>query len=647
MGEKKVTTDYGQQQMRDFTLGVLRDLQALETMLDGGMIESGIRRIGAEQEMFIVDDALCPAPLSLEIIQAAADPRLTTEIGRFNLEANLTPAEFSGDCLGRMESELREVIEIVKQAARPLGADIVLAGILPTIRASDLTEKNLTPNPRYFEINRVVSKLHGDNRFIHIKGRDELQLILQDTFVEFCNTSFQVHLQVSAGELAKTYNWAQAFSAPVLASAVNSPVLLNSRLWHETRIALFQHATDVRSPVHQLRRQPPRVDIGNRWVDGSILDVLRNDAIRHRVLLADAIDEDSVAELEAGRIPQLRSWRLHNGTIWRWNRMCYGITDGKPGLRIEARYLPAGPSVADEMANAAFLLGLLAAAADGLGDVTKMMSFDTAKQNFYNTARYGLDSQIFWTDGKCRPAASLILDELLPLAAHGLKHAQIDSPDADRLLGIIEERVLEKKSGASWMLDSLSQMDPLAKPNVKMRTLTATMKMNQESGLPLHKWPLASIPAGSDWIDNYKYVEQFMATDLFTVRPDDVLDLAASLMEWRHVRHVPVEDDSGELVGLISHRDLVRLFAHGRANGPRKVAVCDVMKSDLITVETRTPTLEAIRLMREKKIGCLPVVEQGKLVGLLTAHDILTVSSKLFELKLQAVTKPDRIAEPA
>jgi CBS domain-containing protein/gamma-glutamyl:cysteine ligase YbdK (ATP-grasp superfamily) len=637
MGDKKVTRQYCDETMREFTLGVLRDVQALEKMLADGMIESGVRRIGAEQEMFLIDNAMHPAPLVEEVIAKANDPRLTTEIGRFNLEANLTPLEFKNDCFSRLEKELCEVLGVVRNAAKNFGADVVLAGILPTIQPSDLTEKNLTPNPRYFEINRVVSELHGDNRFIHIKGLDELQVILQDTFVEFCNTSFQVHLQVGPAEFANVYNWAQAFAAPVLASAVNSPLLLNNRLWHETRIALFQHATDTRSPIHQQRRQPPRVNLGNRWVDGSIIDVLRNDAVRYRVLLAQTVEEDSLAELAAGRIPELRAWRLHNGTIWRWNRACYGITNGKPGLRIEARYLPSGPSVADEIANSAFLLGLLVAAPRELGDVTKKMPFDLAKNNFYNTARYGLDSRIYWLDGKCRRSERLILDELVPLARAGLNEAQIDSADIDRTLGIITERVEQRKTGAAWMLTSVAQMDPRAKQNVRMRTLTAAMKENQESGAPVHEWKLAEIPPTTDWIDNYKTVEQFMATDLFTVRPDDALALAAHLMNWRHVRHVPVEDDSGELVGLVSHRDLVRLLADGTISNVKSMAVRDVMKTDLVTVEPDTPALEALNLMREKGIGSLPVVAAGKLLGILTAYDFLTVSSKLFEERLRQV----------
>lgn len=638
MGDKKVTAKYDDAQMRAFTLGVLTDLRALEWMLDAGMFEDDVRRIGAEQEMFLVDSAMRPAPLAVEVIEEARDGRLTTEIGKFNLEANLTPREFKGDCLSLMEGELNEIIDIVRAAADPFNAGVVLAGILPTIQLSDLTHENLTPLARYHEIDRVVTKLHGDNRVIQIKGLDELQLTLQDTFIEFCNTSFQIHLQVGAKDFVRYYNWAQAISGPVLASAVNSPILLNHRLWCETRLALFQHAIDTRSTVHKERNQTPRVNFGDRWVDSSILEVLREDAVRFRILLTQAVEENALEILAKGGVPQLSAWRLHNGTIWRWNRPCYGVFGNKPTLRIEARYLPAGPSVADEMANSAFFLGLMTELPEEFGDITKYMSFEDAKNNFFNAARYGLNGQIRGLDGKSRRVGRIIVEELLPRARKGLTRAGIDEADSERLLGIIEARVETESTGAKWMIESYASMDKRAKPNVRMRTLTAAMKANQESGEPVHEWPLAQIPAKCEWIDNYKTVEQFMAVDLFTVRPEDILDLAASLMHWRHVRHVPVEDDAGHLIGIVSHRDILELFALGKITGPAQLVISEVMRTNLITVAPDTPTLEALELMRERRIGCLPVVKDNKLIGLITAYDFLTVSSKLLEERLGAVT---------
>ncbi len=639
MGDKKVTSEYDDGQMRSFTLGVLNDLQALEHMLETGMFEETERRIGAEQEMFLVDSAMHPAGLAVEVIEAARDGRLTTEIGKFNLEANLTPRSFGGDCLRLMEDELNEILDIVRKAAGKFDAGVVLAGILPTIQLSDLTHDNLTPNPRYHEIDRVVTELHGQNRNIQIKGLDELQLTIQDTFIEFCNTSFQIHLQVRAKEFVKYYNWAQAISAPVLASAVNSPLLLNHRLWHETRLALFQHATDTRSLVHKERNQPPRVNFGDRWVEDSIIEVLRDDAIRFRILLTQAVEENSLDVLAKGGIPQLAAWRLHNGTIWRWNRPCYGIINGLPGLRIEARYLPAGPSVVDEMANAAFFLGLMTELPEEFGDITKYMAFDDAKNNFFNAARYGLNGQIRGLDGKSRRVGTIIQEELLPRAKRGLIRARVDENDIERLLCIIEARVRTEKTGAVWMIDSLAAMDKRAKPNVRMRTLTAAMKSHQESGEPLHEWPFAQIPAKPDWIDNYKTVEQFMAVDLFTVRPEDVLDLAASLMHWRHVRHVPVEDDAGHLIGIVSHRDLIEIMASGKFGTSASIVVRDIMKTDLVTIAPDTPTLDALELMRVRNIGCLPVVKNERLVGIVTAYDFLTVSVKLLEEKLSEVVQ--------
>ncbi|QQS31826.1 MAG: CBS domain-containing protein [Acidobacteriota bacterium] len=634
MGEKTISLDYDEAQMRTFTMGVLHDLQALEKMLESGMFEENVLRIGAEQEMFLVDSAMRPAPIAMEVIEAAGDNRLTTEIGRFNLEANLTPLDLNGDCLAKLEAEILDVLDVVRNAAGEFGADILLAGILPTIQVSDLSEKNLTPLPRYREINRVVTMLHGEDRLIQIKGLDELQLTLQDTFTEFCNTSFQIHLQVGAKDFVRYYNWAQAISAPVLASAVNSPLLFAHRLWHETRIALFQHAADTRSHIHKERSQPPRVNFGDRWVNDSIIEVLHEDAVRFRILLTQAIEENSVETLQKGGIPQLAAWRLHNGTIWRWNRPCYGVANGKPGLRIEARYLPAGPSVVDEMANAAFFLGLMTELPEEFGDITEYMSFDDAKNNFYNVARYGMNGQIYGLDGKSRRVGRLILEELLPRARKGLQRVGVDENDSERLFEILEKRIKAEKTGACWMIESVAGMDERAKWNVRLRSLTSSIKENQEKNMPVHEWEPATIPEQSEWIDNYKTVEQFMAVDLFTVRPEDVLDLAASLMHWKHVRHVPVEDDAGNLIGIVSHRDLLELFALGKIRGPAELIVRDVMKTDLITIDPETPTLTALELMREKRIGCLPVVKDAKLIGLVTAYDFLTVSAKLFEEKL-------------
>lgn len=645
MGEKSVAQASDESEFRAFTRAVLNDLAALEKMLDDGIMEADVSRIGAEQEMFLVDSTMHPAPLSVEVIETAGDSRLTTEIGRFNLEANLTPLLFRGDCLSILEAELNELVAVVKRTMRIFDGDVVLCGILPTIQKSDLVERFLTPSPRYEQLNRVLTALHGDERLVHIKGLDEIRLHLHDTFVEFCNTSFQIHMQVPIDDFTRFYNWAQAISAPVLAPAVNSPMLLHHRLWHETRLALFQQSVDERGITHQERSRPARVTFGHGWVDNSILDIFREDVARFRIILTRDIEEDSLQILRAGGIPKLGAWRMHNGTVWRWNRACYGVLNGKPSLRIEARFLPAGPTIADEMANSAFFLGLMRALPELHGDVRDILSFDDAKTNFFSAARIGLRSQLTWIDGKTHAARDLILNELLPLARHGLLSADIDIADIDRYTGILEERVKADMTGAKWILDSISKMDKPAKMNIRMRTVTSEMIRHQEAGEPVHTWPLAQIAERCEWIDNYRTVEQFMSHDLFTVRPEDAVDLAAELMEWKRIRHVPVEDDRGEIVGLISHRDLLRLFTREAARdaSDEPLIVRDIMKTDLITITPETDTLEALYLMRNMGIGCLPVCRERKLVGILTAHDFLTVSTRLLEERLKEDSSAHRL----
>jgi hypothetical protein len=259
MGEHNVEQHVDEKQSQVFMKALLEDLRALAFMLEDGRFESGVKRIGAEQEMFLIDRYLRPAPVSLEVLKKANDTRLTTEIARFNLEANLTPLKLENNCFSRMEQELAELIALARTSAATQNADVLLSGILPTLQKSDLTLDNLTPVARYHELDRGVIRLRGGPLSIHIKGLDELHLTHDNIMMESCNTSFQVHFQSNAREFANHYNTAQAITAPVLAVAVNSPLLFGQRLWEETRVALFQHSTDERSRPQLARNQPTRV----------------------------------------------------------------------------------------------------------------------------------------------------------------------------------------------------------------------------------------------------------------------------------------------------------------------------------------------------------------------------------------------------
>jgi CBS domain-containing protein/gamma-glutamyl:cysteine ligase YbdK (ATP-grasp superfamily) len=641
MGEHYVE-QFDERAAQAFMGALLEDLRALEYMIATDRFERGIMRIGAEQEMFLVDRNMRPAPLSLAVLNRANEPRLTTEIARFNLEANLTPQVLSGRCFNLMELELSELLSLVRACAAEHGGDVLLSGILPTLLKSDLTLDNLSPIPRYHELNDGVIRLRGGPLSIHIKGLDELQLTHDNIMMESCNTSFQIHYQTSPAEFASHYNLAQAVTAPVLAAAVNSPLLFGHRLWQETRVALFQHSTDARSPTQLARSHPTRVSFGDRWLEHSVVELFHEQISRFRPIMITKPDENPFRVLARDETPSLSALKMHNGTVWRWNRACYGVADGVPHLRIENRALPSGPTVQDEISNAAFFVGLMVAGTAEFGDIAKRLSFDDANSNFFAAARYGLNAQIKWVDDETFGAAALILERLLPLAREGLKQVGVDSRDTDNYLGLLEDRVRSRQTGSQWMMKSWRALERTQEPHdARIRCLTSTILARQKEGKPVHDWKLAEHVESGDWSQNYQTVGQFMSTDLFTLRPDDLVDLAASMMDWRHIRHVPVEDDAGHLVGLVTHRDLLRLVG-GRSlrGGRRALTVAEVMKSNPTSVSSTTPTLEAIETMRSSKIGCLPVVDDGQLVGIVTSYDFLAATARLFKRELEVSTKP-------
>lgn len=631
MGLQQISESADHNEMRRFVKSLLEDVHALERMLTDGKIETGTRRIGAEQEMFLVDRALQPTKLAQVLLAKLGNESYTTELGLFNLEANLKPQVLGGDCFGRMHSELSTLLERARAAAKEEQAQIVLCGILPTLEKAQLSLDYMTPSPRYLAMNRLLTQMRGGKFEFRIKGVDELSTSHDNVMLEACTTSFQIHYQVTADEFASRYNLAQVITAPCLAVAVNSPTLLQHRLWHETRIAIFQQSLDTRSEHMTERGQRQRVNFGERWVDESILEIYREDVARFRSLIAIASDENPMRVLAEGGVPQLKALRLHNGTVYRWNRPCYGISDGKPHLRIENRVIPAGPSVIDEVANAAFFVGLMSAA-DEFGDVTAAISFDDARANFVAAARYGLHARLRWLKGRAWSADELVLKQLLPMARRGLEAEQVAKADIDRYLGVIEQRVTRDRTGAQWSLDSLSSMGERGRPIERYRALTAALIERQQSGEPVHEWSLASLEERDNARENYRTVRQVMNKDMFTVRPDDVADLAASLMEWQKIRYVLVEDEDGRLAGLVSHRAVLSMLARAKSEGGVVThSVREIMRSDVVTVTPDTSSQHALDLMRRNKIGCLPVVQDGRLVGVLTEHDFMELASVLLD----------------
>ena len=414
MGQDTSNSKHTRNKHLHFVSALLEDITALEKMIADGLLESDIERIGAEQEICIVNENFSPGDNSIDLLQKIQDPQFTTELAKYNIEINLTPRTCIEGGLIAMENELLEKFIVARNHASALNSHLVIAGILPTISRKEITLDYLTPKERYHMLSKKLRDLRGRKFDLYLKGVDELHIRHDSIMFEACNTSFQVHLQISPAELVTSYNWSLAIAAPVLAISSNSPLLLGKELWSEIRIALFQQSIDTRHSIDEIREQRPRVTFGKDWIYHSITEVYKEDISRFEVLINDDIEEHALQTLNENKVPQLRALRMHNGTIYRWNRICYGITENKPHMRMECRYIPAGPTVRDEMANAAFWIGLMKAKPENVKKIWEHFDFKDVKSNFFKAARAGMESAFVWR-GKTISAYDLIKNELLLL----------------------------------------------------------------------------------------------------------------------------------------------------------------------------------------------------------------------------------------
>jgi CBS domain-containing protein/gamma-glutamyl:cysteine ligase YbdK (ATP-grasp superfamily) len=628
MGEHQVHDTSDEQRTRAFVRAMLDDIHALELMVERDLIERDVRRVGVEQEMYIVDAQGYPAAISDRVLEQLADDRFTTELARFNLEANLAACPIGGNFLREMERGLGEALERANRAANAAGAHIVLTGILPTLHEEHVSLDNLTPEMRYRCLNDTCMEARGDNFTLVIDGVDRFESNHDCAVVEGANTSFQFHLQVAPADAGPLYNLAQLITAPLLAVAANSPVLLNRRVWHETRVALFERVFEYRSVSQLARSVPTRVGFGEAWVRDSVIEIFRENAMRHHVIMVRDPLDDPLQDLREERIPELSALCLHNGTVWRWNRPCYGITEGRPHLRIENRALPAGPTIIDEVANAALFYGLMQRYETDAADVPRRLAFEDAKVNFFAAAQHGLDARFIWLDGRRLGARELLRQELVPNAREGLEALQVPAEDIERYLGVIEGRVSSGRTGARWLLDSLTNVREGEREAV-CRDAVKMMRARQGGPLPVHRWELVVPNAGADDMETTKKVGDVMTTNLFTVRPEDLMDLATSMMEWKHVRHVPVESAKGELVGLLSTRELLLLRSGGVATRDQPVPVSAIMQRNPLTIAPDAALGEAFDRMLQSDAGCLLVVARGQLLGIVTERDLLEVAVTL------------------
>ncbi len=617
MGEHNVHSSIDQKNRAEFIKHLLDDIKALEIMLEQNLIEDDIVRIGAEQEFCLVDRNWRPANNAMEILKAINDPHFTTELAKYNLEINLDPLELKKDCFSKMESEITRLLNKAKKTGADRETKILLTGILPTIRKRHLEIEYMTPNPRYSALNTMLRSQRGTDFELHIRGVDELSIHHESVLFEACNTSFQMHLQVPPQDFISSYNWAQAVSGPILGICTNSPLLFGRELWSETRIALFRQSLDIRGASHALKDRRARVSFSNHWAYGSVAQIFKNDIAEHKVMISRDIAANSLSELKKGNIPKLQALNLHNGTVYRWNRPCYGVGGGKPHVRIENRYIPSGPTIIDEVANFAFWAGVMIGRPAKYDQMPDCMDFRDVKANFIKAARMGKDAILEWMESAIS-VQDLIIKELLPLAYSGLEKAGVDKNDRERLLEIIENRA-KGITPSKWNVKSYRFLRKSMKEYDALRTLTKTIHENQQNGAPAHKWPmLKNVPK----TDKYaSLVGHIMSTQLFTVAEYDLANLATNIMKWKNIHHVPVESKPGRLCGLLTWTHVKKV--QNQKVHEDELIVSDIMEKNVITVSTKTSIKEAIKIMKQNEIGCLPVVQKEELVGIITIKDVI------------------------
>jgi len=482
-------------------------LTALERLLERPGFGTGPATVGAELELFLVDGQGRALPRNQEVRAETADPRVVLEIDRFNLELNLTPAPLAGRPFAAMASELDQALGIVRRAAAWHGGRVAMVGILPTLRPGDLELAALSDAPRYRALNNGLRRLRQEPFRIQIAGADPLELDADDVGLEGANTSFQVHLRVDPDRFADHFNAAQLATGPVLAVAGNSPTFLGHRLWQETRVALFKQAVDDRDATARSSRRLSRVAFGTGWVQAGPLELLEESVRLHEPVLPVLGPEPPLERLGDGGVPALDELRLHQGTVWRWNRAIYDPAGGGH-LRVELRALPSGPTVTDMLANAAFLLGLTLALAGDAGTLVRRFAFQQAHHNFYRAAQFGLGAELAWplgTGGRSGtvPAAELVR-RLLPTAREGLVGAGVLAEEAEELLAVIEARAACGQTGAAWQRQALASLEgsgepqggapvgrerKLDRPEALAAMLDRYLEL-QRAGDPVHTWPL-------------------------------------------------------------------------------------------------------------------------------------------------------------
>ena len=491
MGQEVSATVFSREDRQRYRQKVRTGLDVFARMLSEARFDSDERSFGLEIELNLTDEAGDPSMANARALEAIADADFQTELGQFNIEINIPPRLLEGGVFTELEEAIRLSLNRADERSLSVGAHMMIIGILPTVGEQHLTAEAFSAGPRYGLLNEQIFAARGEDLEISIAGVERLATFADTIAPEAACTSVQLHLQVAPERFADHWNAAQSIAGPQVAVAANSPFFFGRELWRETRIALFEQATDTRPEELKAQGVRPRVWFGERWIT-SIFDLFEENVRFFPALLPVCEDEDPVEVFERGDTPELAELRLHNGTIYRWNRPIYDTVRGRPHLRVENRLLPAGPTVIDTCANAAFYYGLVRSLVAEERPLWSQMSFSAAEENFHNAARDGIAARVYWPGVGEVPVAELVLRRLLPAAHAGLEDAGVEAADRDRLLGIIERRCVTLQNVATWQADTFHKLyeDQKLDRGDALRRMTVLYREHMHANQPVHEWPL-------------------------------------------------------------------------------------------------------------------------------------------------------------
>ncbi|MFI7019698.1 glutamate--cysteine ligase [Streptomyces sp. NPDC050164] len=446
MGRDVPALVFTREDRRRYRAKMQTDLEVLARMLRESSFESERPRVGLEIELNLVDDHGLPAMRNTDVLQAIADPAWSSELGRFNLEIDIPPRELTTGGPGAWEQTIRDALNHAEDRASAVGAHLIMVGILPTLDEADVSEAALSGDPRYRLLNEQIFAARGEDLRIRVDGVERLSTYADTITPEAACTSTQFHLQVAPKQFADYWNAAQAIAGVQIALAANSPFLFGRELWRETRIPLFEQATDTRPEEIKAQGVRPRVWFGDRWIT-SVFDLFEENVRYFPALLPLCDDEDPQQTLDSGGVPQLGELTLHNGTIYRWNRPVYAVTDSGPHLR---------------------------------------------EENLHTAARDGIDARIYWPGTGEVPVTELVLRRLLPLAHRGLELAGMDAAWREPLLGVIEQRCVTARNGALWQAETVHHLEKAGVSDRReaLRQMTTTYMDYMHMNAPAHTWPV-------------------------------------------------------------------------------------------------------------------------------------------------------------